>query len=77
MIPLYKRARKLSKKGGLTLAGLKANTIELFSRRDLVIIIFFTIIGLGGVFAATLVTVTAQTHKVLVILQLQHVMQMA
>ena len=38
---------------------LKANTIELFSRRDLVIIIFFTIIGLGGVFAATLITVTA------------------
>ena len=59
MIPLYKHARKLFKKSGLTLAGLKANTIELFSRRDLVIIIFFTIIGLGGVFAATLVTVTA------------------
>ena len=59
MIPLYKRARKLFKKSGLTLAGLKANTIELFSRRDLVIIIFFTILGLGGVFAATLVTVTA------------------
>jgi hypothetical protein len=59
VIPLYKRARKLFKKSGLTLAGLKANTIELFSRRDLVIIIFFTILGLGGVFAATLVTVTA------------------
>ena len=59
MIPLYKHARKLFKKSGLTLAGLKANTIELFSRRDLVIIIFFTILGLGGVFAATLVTVTA------------------
>ena len=59
MIPLYKRARKLFKKSGLTLAGLKANTIELFSRRDLVIIIFFTILGLGGVFAATLITVTA------------------
>ena len=59
MIPLYKHARKLFKKSGLTLAGLKANTIELFSRRDLVIIIFFTILGIGGVFAATLVTVTA------------------
>jgi len=59
VIPLYKRARKLFKKSGLTLAVLKANTIELFSRRDLVIIIFFTILGLGGVFAATLVTVTA------------------
>ena len=59
MIPLYKRARKLFKKSGLTLAGLKANTIELFSRRDLVIIIFFTILGLGGVFAATLITITA------------------
>ena len=59
MIPLYKRAHKLSKKSGLTLAGLKANTINLFSKRDLVIIIFFTILGLGGVFAATLITVTA------------------
>jgi hypothetical protein len=42
-----------------SLAALRANTIELFSKRDLLIIIFFTILGLGGVFAATLVTVTA------------------
>jgi len=59
VIPLYKRARKLSKKSGLTLAGLKANTIELFTKRDLVIIILFTILGFGGVFAATLINVTA------------------
>ena len=59
MIPLYKHVRKLFKKSGLTLAGLKANTIELFSRRDLVIIIFFAILGIGGAFAATLITVTA------------------
>jgi len=59
VIPLYKRARKLSEKSGLTLAGLKANTIELFTKRDLVIIILFTILGLGGIFAATLINVTA------------------
>jgi len=59
VIPLYRRARKLFKRSGLILAGLKANTINLFSKRDLVIIIFFTILGLGGVFAATLITVTA------------------
>ena len=59
MIPLYKRAHKLSKKSCLTLAGLKANTINLFSKRDLLIIILFTFLGLGGVFAATLITVTA------------------
>jgi len=59
VIPLYKRARKLFKRSVLTLGGLKANTINLFSKRDLVIIIFFTILGLGGVFAATLITVTA------------------
>jgi hypothetical protein len=59
VIPLYRHARKLFKKSGLTLAGLKANTTELFSSRDLVIIIFFTILGIGGVFAATLITVTA------------------
>ena len=59
MIPLYKHARKWLKQPSFSLAALRANTIELFSKRDLVIIIFFTIIGLGGVFAATLITVTA------------------
>jgi hypothetical protein len=43
----------------LILAALRANTIELLTKRDLVVIIFFTILGLGGVFAATLITVTA------------------
>jgi hypothetical protein len=38
---------------------LRKEIINLLSKRDLVIIIFFTILGLGGVFAATLVTVTA------------------
>ena len=38
---------------------LRKEIIELFSKRDLVIIIFFTILGLGGVFAATLITITA------------------
>ena len=32
---------------------------NLLSKRDLVVIIFFTILGIGGVFAATLITVTA------------------
>ena len=59
MIPLYRHARKWLKKPVFNLAALRASTIELFSKRDLVIIIFFTIIGLGGVFAATLITVTA------------------
>jgi hypothetical protein len=58
LIPLHIRARKLFKKPAPSLAALRANTIELFSRRDLVIIIFFTILGLGGVFAATLITIT-------------------
>ena len=58
MISLYKGAHKLFKKPIFSLAGLKANTVELFSKRDLVVIIFFTILGLGGVFAATLITIT-------------------
>ena len=33
-------------------------TINLFSKRDLVIIAFFTLLGIGGVFAAGLVTLT-------------------
>jgi hypothetical protein len=38
---------------------LRKEIINLLSKRDLVVIIFFTILGIGGVFAATLVTVTA------------------
>ena len=59
MIPLYRHARKRLKKPSFSLAALRANTIELFSKRDLVIIIFFAILGIGGTFAATLITVTA------------------
>ena len=59
MIPLYKHARKWLKQPSFSLAALRANTIELFSKRDLVVIIFFTVLGLGGAFAATLITVTA------------------
>ena len=42
-----------------SLALLRKELINLFSKRDLVVIIFFTILGLGGVFAATLITITA------------------
>ncbi len=42
-----------------SLALLGKEIINLLSKRDLVIIIFFTILGLGGVFAATLITITA------------------
>ena len=59
MIPLYKRPSNLFKKPGFSLAGLKANTIELFSKRDLIVIATFAILGIGGAFAATLITVTA------------------
>jgi len=59
VIPLYRHARKLSKKSGLTLDTLKANTIDLITKRNLIIIITFTVLGLGGVFAASLITVTA------------------
>ena len=58
MIPLYKHSHKWLKKPGFSLAALRANTIELFSKRDLVIIIFFTILGIGGAFAATLIAIT-------------------
>ena len=59
MIPVYKLARKRLKHSSFSLAGLRANTIELLTRRDLAIIIFFAILGIGGAFAAGLVTVTA------------------
>jgi len=37
---------------------LVKNTLKLFSKRDFVVVSFFTILGMGGVFAAGLVTLT-------------------
>jgi hypothetical protein len=37
---------------------ITANIIGLFSKRDFVIIAFFTLLGAGGVFAATLITIS-------------------
>jgi len=37
---------------------LKSNTIDLFTKKDFLIIAFFTLLGAGGVFAATLITIT-------------------
>ena len=38
---------------------LSKNTVGLFTKRDVLIIVFFTLLGIGGVFAAGLITVTA------------------
>ena len=46
------------KKHGSILSILKSNTIDLFSKKDLLIIAFFTLLGAGGVFAATLITIS-------------------
>jgi hypothetical protein len=54
-IPASNPAKKWVNQG----KSLFARFFGLFSKRDLVIIIFFTILGLGGVFAATRITVTA------------------
>jgi len=51
-------AEILLKKSGLILATFKSNTISLISKRDFVIIAFFTLLGAGGVFAAALITIT-------------------
>ena len=37
---------------------LRSFTIDLFSKKDLLIIAFFTLLGAGGVFAATLITIS-------------------
>ena len=39
------------------------NTLKLFSKRDFVVVSFFTILGMGGVFAAGLVTLTASESQ--------------
>jgi hypothetical protein len=55
---LRKLTENSLKKSGLILTTFKSNTIGLFSKRDLVIIAFFTLLGLGGAFAATLITIS-------------------
>jgi len=55
----YSLVKELFKKTQLLFRILKANTIDLFSKRDFVIIAFFTLLGAGGVFAAALITVSA------------------
>ena len=58
-VPTLRRLTENSlKKSGLILTTFKSNTIGLFSKRDLVIIAFFTLLGLGGAFAATLITIS-------------------
>jgi hypothetical protein len=54
-----KYTNKLIKKSHLTLIVLRVNTVELFSKRDAIIIGFFTLLGIAGVFAAGLITVSA------------------
>jgi hypothetical protein len=50
--------RNLSKKSRFFIGALKSNTIGLFSKKDFLIIAFFTLLGAGGVFAATLITIS-------------------
>ncbi len=50
---------KLIKYPLVALANLIKNTSAIFSKRDAIIIAFFTLVGLGGVFAAGLITVSA------------------
>ena len=53
----------LLNKSGLILTTFKSNTIGLISKRDFVIIAFFTLLGAGGVFAAALITITASDSQ--------------
>ena len=58
MFTLRRFNRNLSKKSRFFIGVIKANTIGLFSKRDFLIIAFFTLLGAGGVFAATLITIS-------------------
>ena len=59
MLSPYSLVKELFKKIQFLFKILRANTIDLFSKRDFVIIAFFTLLGAGGVFAAALITVSA------------------
>ncbi len=58
MLTFSRFPRKLSKQRLSLLGVLKSNTIDLFSKKDFLIIAFFTLLGAGGVFAATLITIS-------------------
>jgi len=58
MSSLLKHALKLIARSFILLRAQSNKTINLFSKRDFIIITFFTILGMGGVFAAGLVTLT-------------------
>ena len=59
MSSLHKRALKLLARSFTLPRALSNRTINLFTKRDLIIIAFFTLLGIGGVFASSLITVTA------------------
>ena len=63
MSSLPKRALKLIAHSFILLRAQSNKTINLFSKRDFIVITFFTILGMGGVFAAGLVTVTAPNSQ--------------
>ena len=58
MSSLCKRALKLIARSFILLRIQSSRTINLFSKRDFIVIAFFTILGMGGIFAAGLVTLT-------------------
>ena len=58
MSSLPKRALKLIAHSFILLRAQSSTAINLFSKRDFIVITFFTILGMGGVFAAGLVTLT-------------------
>jgi hypothetical protein len=58
MSSLLKHALKLITRSFILLRAQSNKAINLFSKRDFIVITFFTILGMGGVFAAGLVTLT-------------------
>ena len=58
MSSLLKRALKLIARSFILLRAQSNKAINLFSKRDFIVITFFTLLGMGGVFAAGLVTLT-------------------
>jgi hypothetical protein len=59
MPSLLKSALKLFTRSFTLLCALSNRTIKLFTKRDSIIIAFFTLLGIGGVFASSLINVTA------------------
>lgn len=63
MLRIRQFTQKYKGKGSFVIAVIKSNTIGIFSKRDFIVIAFFTLLGVGGVFASAFITVSSTNFQ--------------